>query len=206
MALISVNAMGDSCPIPVVKAKKAVLERKNGSDVIEVHVDNTVSVANVLKMFAHYGLSAVSKEEGKGHFVITASGEIKNNAEKGDFNADACSANQGAGLVIAIGSSEMGTGDKVLGSNLMKAFIFAVTQQDELPKTMLFFNSGANITCKDSASLEDLKSLESKGVEILTCGTCLDYYKMKDNLAVGTVTNMYAIVEKMEGAGRLIRL
>ncbi len=80
-----------------------------------------------------------------------------------------------------------------------------MTQLEQLPKTMLFYNGGATLTTEGSDSLEDLKSLEAQGVEILTCGTCLDYYGLKDKLAVGGVTNMYSIVEAMAGAGRIIR-
>ena len=92
-----------------------------------------------------------------------------------------------------------------LGKVLIKGFIFAVTQLDTLPKKMLFYNGGATLTAEGSDSLEDLKSLEAQGVEILTCGTCLDYYHLKEKLAVGSVTNMYAIVEAMAEAGRIIR-
>ena len=87
----------------------------------------------------------------------------------------------------------------------MKGFLFAVTQLDELPKTMLFYNGGATLTTEGSDSLEDLKSLEAQGVEIMTCGTCLDYYGLKEKLAVGTVTNMYSIVETMDQATKVIR-
>ena len=76
---------------------------------------------------------------------------------------------------------------------------------DKLPKTMLFYNGGATLTAEGSDSLEDLKSLEAQGVEIMTCGTCLDYYGLKKKLAVGTVTNMYSIVETMANAGKIIR-
>ena len=87
----------------------------------------------------------------------------------------------------------------------MKSFLFAVTQLEELPKTMLFYNGGATLTTEESDSLEDLKNLEEQGVEIMTCGTCLDYYGLKEKLAVGTVTNMYSIVETMEQASKVIR-
>ena len=70
---------------------------------------------------------------------------------------------------------------------------------------MIFYNGGAKITCEGSDSLEDLKNLESQGVEIVTCGTCLDYYGMKDKLAAGTVTNMYDIVESMKKAGKIVK-
>ena len=99
----------------------------------------------------------------------------------------------------------MGEGNEVLGHKLLKAFIFAVTKQDKLPKTMLFYNMGAHMTCEGSEVLEDLKLLESEGVEIMTCGTCLDFYGIKEKLCVGTVTNMYDIAETMEKASKIIK-
>ena len=99
----------------------------------------------------------------------------------------------------------MGSGNDELGKVLMKGFIYAVSQLDQLPKTILFYNGGATITTEGSASLEDLKNMEAQGVEIMTCGTCLDYYNLKDKLAVGTVTNMYSIVETMNGAAKILR-
>ena len=88
---------------------------------------------------------------------------------------------------------------------LMKSFLFAVTQLDELPDKMVFYNSGARLTAEGSPALEDLKNLAEQGVEIMNCGTCLDFYGIKEKLAVGTVTNMYSIVETMQQADRVIR-
>ena len=87
----------------------------------------------------------------------------------------------------------------------MKGFLFALSQLPQLPKTVLFYNGGAKLTVEGSVSLEDIRNLESQGVEIMTCGTCLNYYGLADKLAVGSVTNMYSIVEKLAGASRIIR-
>lgn len=87
----------------------------------------------------------------------------------------------------------------------MKGFIFALTQQDFLPSTILFYNGGAKLTCEEALTLEDLRSLEAQGVEILTCGTCLNHYGLTEKLSVGGVTNMYAIVEKMMQAEQVVR-
>lgn len=109
------------------------------------------------------------------------------------------------GLVAVLSANTMGNGEEQLGKILMKSFIFALTKQDQLPEIILCYNSGASLTCEDSDSLEDLKSLEAEGVKILTCGTCLDFYGLKEKLAVGGVTNMYEIVEIMESAGTIVR-
>jgi selenium metabolism protein YedF len=99
----------------------------------------------------------------------------------------------------------MGHGNDELGKTLMKAFIFALTKQDQFPKTILLYNSGAFLSCEGSDSLEDLKLLEANGVEIMTCGTCLNFYELSEKLAVGSVTNMYDIVEKMQKASKIIK-
>ena len=108
-----------------------------------------------------------------------------------------CTPDQKGDLIVVVSSDRMGTGNDELGKVLIKGFIYAVTQLDTLPKKMLFYNGGATLTTEGSDSIEDLKSLEAQGVEILTCGTCLDYYHLKDN--------MYSIVESMAEAGKIIR-
>mgnify|MGYP000875967393 CR=1 FL=1 len=107
--------------------------------------------------------------------------------------------------IVVVSSDRMGSGNDELGKVLIKGFIFAVTQLDELPEQMLFYNGGAVLTCEGADTLEDLKNLEAQGVEILTCGTCLDYYGLKEKLQVGSVPNMYAIVEAMNRADKIIR-
>jgi len=109
------------------------------------------------------------------------------------------------GMLVVLSSNQMGTGDPKLGTSLMKAFVFALTKQDQLPDTILCYNTGAYLSCEGADTLEDLKLLESEGVTILTCGTCLDFYKLKEKLAVGAVTNMYDIVERMENAAQIIK-
>ena len=193
--MIKVNAIGDLCPIPVVKTKKAMQEL-NGAGTIEVLVDNEIAVTNETKMASAAGGNVTSEKlaEKEYKIVIEVSGE----------NA-ACEACEEENLVVVISSDRMGSGNDALGKVLIKGFIFAITQLDKLPKTMLFYNGGATLTAEGSDSLEDLKHLEEQGVEILTCGTCLNYYELTDKLQVGSVTNMYTIVEKMAGADKIIQ-
>ena len=116
-----------------------------------------------------------------------------------------CAPDTRTDTVVAIGSNQMGVGAEELGKTLLKAFVFALTQQDQLPRTVLFYNGGASLTCEGSPMLEDLKTLEAEGVEILTCGTCLNYYGLTEKLAVGGVTNMYVIAEKLTQAGNVVK-
>lgn len=107
--------------------------------------------------------------------------------------------------LVVLSADHMGEGAEELGKILMKSFLYALTQQDELPDTILCYNGGAKLTCEGSESLEDLKDLAARGVEILTCGTCLNFYGITEKLQVGSVTNMYDIVERMSSADRVIK-
>lgn len=212
--MITVDAMGDICPIPVVKTKKALGEL-SGPGEIEVLVDNETAVKNVTKMAKSSGASAESEQLGEKQYrvLITvgeAAAEQLKSAHKSDAQPKArpdtdAGCRTCVGTVVAVGSDRMGEGSEELGHILMKSFIFALTQLDDLPDKILFYNGGAKITIEGSESLEDLKALEEQGVEIMTCGTCLDYYGIKDKLAIGSVTNMYSIVETLQSAMNVIR-
>lgn len=198
MKMITVNAMGDNCPIPVIKTKKAMQEI-TGPETIEVLVDNEIAVQNVTKMAVSSGGNVTSEKLGEKEFKVT----IQMN---GAVDKEAvCTPDRKGDTIVVIASDKMGSGNDELGKVLIKGFIFAVTQLEELPKAMIFYNGGATLTAEGSDSLEDLKSLEAQGVEILTCGTCLNYYGLTDKLEVGSVTNMYTIVEKMAEAGKIIQ-
>lgn len=201
--MITVNAMGDNCPIPVIKTKKA-MAALTGPETIEVLVDNEIAVQNVTKMASSSGGKVTSEKLGDAEYKVTIEMEGAPAADGAEAEA-VCAPDARDNTVVVVSSDRMGSGNDELGKVLIKGFIFAVTQLDTLPKTMLFYNGGATLTTEGSDSLEDLKSLEAQGVEIMTCGTCLDYYGLKDKLAVGTVTNMYSIVETMAKAGRIVR-
>lgn len=240
---ITVDAMGDHCPIPVVKTKKA-LGQLNGAGQIEVLVDNETAMKNVMKMAKSNGASAEAEQISEREYKVMITVEEKNaaaseNDQKGqnegrkdktqaegkmkaageaDQNTaaengnnsgvqgmnEAQSASEGCatciGTVVAVSSDKMGSGNDELGAVLMKSFFFAETQLDTLPDKILFYNGGAKLTVEGSDCLEDIKLLEKEGVEILTCGTCLDFYGLKGKLAVGTVTNMYTIAEILQNA------
>ena len=209
--MITVDAMGDACPIPVIKTKKALAEL-NGSGELEVFVDNEIAVQNVSKMAANAGGDVASEQisEGKYRVAIRLAGDGTTGERDTEEKAEEKQAEKTAGkekkhTIVVVSSDRMGSGNDELGKVLIKGFIFAVTQLDELHEQMLFYNGGAVLTCEGADTLEDLKNLEAQGVEILTCGTCLDYYGLKEKLQVGSVTNMYAIVEAMNRADKIIR-
>lgn len=202
--MIQVNAMGDACPIPVVKTKNAIKEL-NGPGVVETLVDNEIAVQNLTKMANQKGYTVKSEKLGDSEFKVTMEiGEVV--AEDNTEDEVSCQIPVAKkNTVVVISSKTMGDGDTELGTTLMKGFIYALSQQEELPSTILFYNGGAAHTCEGSAALEDLKSMEAQGVEILTCGTCLNFYGLTEKLQVGGVTNMYVIAEKMTGADLVVK-
>lgn len=203
--MIHVNAMGDACPIPVVKTKNAIAQL-GGPGSVETLVDNEIAVQNLTKMANQKGYTVRSEklEPGKFRVVMT----VGKPAEEDPPTEETCLValeGKKKNTVVVLSSSTMGTGSDELGTALMKGFVYALCQQDTLPSTVLLYNGGAALPCEGSASLEDLKSLEAQGVEILTCGTCLNYYGLTEKLRVGQVTNMYAIAEKMAQADCIVK-
>ena len=200
--MIQVDARGDACPIPVVKTKQAIQELK-GSGSVETLVDNEIAVQNLTKMANQKGYQVDAEQQGPDLYRVRMTiGDDYNESKPQELQQPVAPAGK---TVVVISADHMGEGDDRLGRTLLKAFIYAMTQQDELPGVMLFYNGGASITCEGSDSLADLKDLAERGVEILTCGTCLNFYGLSDKLAVGGVTNMYDIVEKQMTAARIVR-
>lgn len=201
--MIRVDAMGDACPIPVIKAKKAIGEL-SGAGTVEVLVDNPIAVENLKKLAKGLNLSAETEQLGENAYSvkITAGGAVQQPSAENESGRIPA---QRKRIVVAMASAKMGEGNDALGAVLAKGFLFALTQQDILPEAVLFYNGGATLTAEGSPALEDIRTLAAQGVEILTCGTCLNYYGLGEKPAVGSVTNMYAIAEKLTGADLVIR-
>jgi selenium metabolism protein YedF len=109
-------------------------------------------------------------------------------------------------LVVAISSNTMGRGDDELGQVLLRSYLHTLTEITPQPDTLIFFNSGVKLATEGSQSLDDLRLLADQGVQILLCGTCLGHFDLKERVAVGEISNMYAISETMLGAGKVINL
>ncbi|MBS4534405.1 sulfurtransferase-like selenium metabolism protein YedF [Clostridium sp. D2Q-14] len=195
-----IDARGQACPKPVIMTKKALEEIENGT--VSTIVDNEVAKENVSKLANSMNLKYDVKKSDKENFIITIS---KEEIEEGN-SALTCEPNVFTDTTIVIGSDKMGNGSEELGRILMKGFIYSLTESLPYPSTILLFNSGVNLTIEGSESIEDFKVLEEAGVEILSCGTCLNYYNIADKLKVGGVTNMYTIVEKMKNATNTISI
>lgn len=189
----TIDCRGLACPKPVIMAKKGIESLDSGE--ITVIVDNDAAKENLQKLAESMGLTS-KVEDKEGHYYVTV---IKTGCyQVMDFNEK--------NFVILISSDKLGSGDDKLGTALMKSYMFALSESDVIPKTLIFLNSGVKLTSHGSEVIESIQKLEGKGVEILSCGTCLDFYNLKEKLLIGTVSNMYTIVEKMNNAANTIKL
>lgn len=208
MKEIKVDAMGDQCPIPVIKTKKALKEITE-TTLVEVHVDNEIAVQNLSKMAKQKNLEYKCEKLEEQHYIIKINAEAEGvsiqQKAPAENDKEICYPDRKSNTVVVLSSNQMGNGSEELGQILMKGFIFALTELDELPSTVLLYNSGVKLSTEGSNSIEDLKTLQAQGVEILSCGTCLNYYDLTEKLQVGDVTNMYFILEKMAQADKIIR-
>ncbi len=200
--MITIDAKGKACPLPVIEAKQALSAAAEG-DIVHVLVDNEIAVQNLTKMAQQKQCAVCDGATDDGNYYV----DITKGAQT-DAQADvpvSCVPMNGGKTVVVLSSDCMGSGNDELGRALMKGFVFALTQLDAAPDTVLLFNGGARLSSEVPETIADLKKLEQAGAEILTCGTCLNFYGLTEKLAVGSVTNMYVICETMAQAGKLIR-
>lgn len=192
-----VDARGMQCPKPVIETKKAIEKVNEGT--ITTIVDNEIAKENVSKLAKSLSYDVSINEVNGEYHVNIYKGILEN-----DFMPKAM--NSFRDLVILIGKDSMGEGSKELGDVLMKGYFYTLTEAKPYPKAILFINGGVRLTSEGSEVIDHIRKLESEGVEILSCGTCLDYFSLKDKLMVGGVSNMYTIVEKMNEAKNTIRI
>lgn len=209
--MITINAEGLACPLPVVKTKEAIQSLNGQAGQVCTIVDNYISVQNLTKFADQRGYNVHTEQmEGRNYAVtLDIPDGATEHAQGPEPTYDACDnapvATNKRNIVVIFDSKWIGEGDNALGELLTKSYIFALTKQDEYPTTMLFYNGGAFLTTTESAMLEDLKALVGQGVRIITCGTCLNHFGITDQLKVGEVGNMYEIVETMMKADLVIR-
>lgn len=198
-----VDVRGSLCPTPVIETKK-FFENHPG-EVVMTLVDNEVSRDNVKKFALSKGYKVEVETEGMTHKIIMAPGEMvydKMNESYSSFdvslmNMSPTSPKEKKGKVFVVTKNYLGEGSEELGRTLMKTFFHSLSEAEVKPKKIIFINGGVTLAAEGSPVLESLCALEKAGVMIESCGICLDYYSLKEKLAVGAVTNMYVIVEAL---------
>jgi len=190
--VIEVDAKGLPCPQPVINTKKALEGIEEGT--VAVLVDSAESCENV-RRFAQSQGCQVEITERDGAFCLAITKEYPGQAEKKQI-----------GDVVLITGTQLGTGDEGFGESLMINFINTLGEAASRPARLIFVNSGVRLTTEGSGVLETLRRLEQEGVQIWSCGTCLDFYHLADKLRVGIVTNSYEVVDSLLSAGKVIKI
>lgn len=195
-----IDARGMDCPLPVVHTKKALEDMEEG--VVTTIVAGEVAKENVLKLAKSMSLEVDIKQNSQGDYYIYISKEKQ--AET--VGSEASSPDNKEDFLILITKDKLGGGSDELGAVLMSGYLYALTEVSSYPSCIIFLNGGVKLTVEGSQVLEAIRILESEGVEILSCGTCLNYFELEDKLAVGSASNMFTIAEKLNEAGNTITL
>ncbi len=194
-----IDARGLTCPQPVVLTKKAMSDHSS----LEILVDNETALENLKRLTGKSGWSFSSTETG-GYFKIITSGMSGDVSVPKDDVKISTKISSGKPFITVLSSNKMGRGNDDLGAILIRAFLHTLTEADDLPQTVVLYNEGVKLAADDSDVADDLRTLEGQGTEILVCGTCVDFFGIKDQIHVGIISNMYDIVEAMSSAGRTL--
>lgn len=221
------DCRGLACPEPVIRTRAALAEP--GLTALQVIVDNDAARGNVTRFATNHGWRVASESrDGLHYLTLTPAGESPASVGGGRATTPAggSTGGQAAGFTITCAAAEelinepaavdgsvvlitapvFGRGDETLGAKLMSSFLYALAEAERVPAQILFVNGGVRLTTGDTPVKEHLQRLSERGTKIMSCGTCLDYYGLKDQLVIGEVTNMYSIVEACQRATRVITL
>lgn len=204
-----IDAKGKNCPIPVIMAKKEI---DGGNNSFVVEVDNNIAVQNLQKLANSQGFKSEVKED-KENFNVYFSKDSAIAAHEEEClecneMLDKVEENKNSlgSWTVFIGKEIIGAGNEELGKSLMKMYFYTISEGEELPKSILFMNDGVKVPTLNEQAIEHLKDLENKGVEILVCGACLNFYGLEEKLKVGKISNMYDITNQMKEAAKVITL
>ncbi len=194
-----IDAIGKVCPMPVVMTKKEI---EQGTVSIITLVDNETAVENLKRLADSTGfLTQVTKEQDGYRVSFSKEGDFGDEVQT---STDKVIDHLPLDYVIFIGKETIGEGDNELGKNLMRMFLYTLSEMKEYPSHILFMNGGVKLPTLDEQAVKSLLTLKDKGVKILVCGACLNFYGLTDELKIGTVSNMYEITDKMRQAGKVI--
>lgn len=197
--MYKIDAIGKACPLPVIETKKALKEH----EAVETVVDNEIATQNLKKMADQLGY-IYQMEPVDDNYRVKIS---KGNGEAADIPEpeETPEIVTTEDYIVVVDTNVMGRGSDELGKNLLKMFIYSLTEQDVLPKQIIFYNGGVSLVTEGSDSLEDLQALADQDVEIYACGACLNFFELTEKVAIGEITNMYRIVEMMRQAPKVVK-
>ena len=195
--MFKIDALGKACPLPVIETKKALREH----EVVQTLVDNEIATQNLKKMAEQLGYIYQMDQDAPNHYTVVISKANVDLTEEVPEAAEPIATIED--YIVVVDTNVMGRGSDELGKNLLKGFIYSLTEQDVLPEKVIFYNGGVQSVVEGSDSLEDIQGLADRGVEIYACGACLNFYELTAD--VGEDTNMYRIVEMMRQAPKIVK-
>lgn len=197
-----IDAKGLACPKPVILAKKAIDE---GSGDFTIEVDNDTAVGNLRRLAGSSGYSAAAEADNPYRLTLTRlAGEMK--SDPVPAGAGAAAPEKNGEWALFCGTDILGSGDRQLGTNLIRMYFYTLSQAEQGPAAIIFVNSGVKLAALDEQVAEHLKALIARGCRVLACGTCLDFYGLKERLKVGQVSNMYDIVTCLSEYAKVVTL
>lgn len=198
---IEVDGRGQLCPKPVIMTKKELDKLDEGT--VTTIVDNEVAKENISKLAKGMGLEFKVENTKDEEYYIHINKWITEKIREPELSHDIGTSKN---YIVVFNSDQMGRGNEELGHILVKGLIYTIKETKPWPNSIIFYNGGVKLACEGSQALDDLKYMEEQGVEILSCGLCLDFYGIQDKLAVGQITNMYNIYEKMRNSNNTITI
>ena len=193
--MMTLDCRGQQCPQPVIQVRRQLLTAP--ATPLQVLVSDPAAKDNIRRLASSRGYKVAIVETDAGAFRLDL---VPTEPIAGQVLTPVSSP-----TVVLVSADQMGLGDPQLGQVLMKNFIFTLAEGDTAPDLMLFVNGGARLTVAGSEVLEPLQLLADNGTDIATCGLCLEFFDLKEALAIGRVTNMLEIATALQGAGRIVR-
>ena len=201
-----IDCSGMLCPRPLIEAKKAYNNASVGDTLLFI-VDNETASNNLNTFFSGNGVVATTIAEGNKYKVTVIKSELTQNTIAVSNPAEFCTPTvkvEQSSNVVVISSNKMGEGDPDLGAILIKGFFTALSEVQPLPSEVIFYNSGVLLLPQESGIMASLEKLHSNGVKITACGTCVDFYGIKEKLTIGTISNMFCILSSLNAASKII--
>ena len=194
-----------ACPGPVLKLRDLF---EAGEREIAMHVADELCRSNVTRFAASRNAQVDVEDPGDGTFVVRINAtEDSTSSRAGEeaFMASEAPVTEAGPRVVQITAGTMGSGDDELGALLLRSFLKTQAELEQKPDAILFYNDGVKLCCEGSYLVDDLRGLEAAGVEIIACGTCLNFFELADQLRVGRVTDMLEIAGRLADAGSIVR-
>lgn len=196
-----IDCLGMPCPQPVLRAKQALEE---GANSIEVLVDNEASQNNVARFGRSQGHAVQVTDRGNSCYAVTIVASDRPSEVPVVIEDYQCQVPKTKQVLYVFSSDSMGRGSEQLGWALLQTYVQTIKDVSPQPHKIVLYNSGVRLVATESGALEALRSLQADGVEILACGTCLDFYQLKSAMQVGSISNMHEIMTAMAEADKIL--